>query len=120
MIKRLILLTLVFCSACSRGSNESHYAQLEQNRNQQAQQQPAPAASAVPSPSPSPVSQHHRAKQPPRLLHPRETTGLTSVVQSVTAGTMKRPSRLTGRRRDCLCFGSNLWASGTPRSSSRT
>ena len=54
MIKRLILLTLVFCSACSRGSNESHYAQLEQNRNQQAQQQPAPAASAVPSPSPSP------------------------------------------------------------------
>ena len=52
MIKRLILLTLVFCSACSRGSNEAHYAQLEQNRNQQAQQ-PAPAATAVPSPSPS-------------------------------------------------------------------
>jgi outer membrane protein assembly factor BamB len=52
MIKRLLLLTLVCCSACSRGSNEAHYAQLEQNRNQQATQQPAPTA-AVPSPSPS-------------------------------------------------------------------
>ena len=52
MAKRLLLLTLLFCAACSRG-NESHYSQLEQNRNQQAtQQQPAPAA-AVPSPSPS-------------------------------------------------------------------
>ncbi len=52
MTKRLLLLlTLVFCAACSR-SNDSHYAQLEQNRNQQAAQQPAPAA-AVPSPSPS-------------------------------------------------------------------
>ncbi len=52
MTKRLLLLlTLVFCAACSK-SNDSHYAQLEQNRNQQATQQPAPAA-AVPSPSPS-------------------------------------------------------------------
>jgi outer membrane protein assembly factor BamB len=51
MIKRLFLLTLVFCSACSRG-NDAHYAQLEQNRNQQATQQPAPTA-AVASPSPS-------------------------------------------------------------------
>jgi outer membrane protein assembly factor BamB len=52
MIKRLLFLTLVFCAACSRGSNEAHYAQLEQNRNQQAAQQPAPAT-AVASPSPS-------------------------------------------------------------------
>jgi outer membrane protein assembly factor BamB len=52
MIKRLLFLTLVFGAACSRGSNEAHYAQLEQNRNQQAAQQPASAA-AVPSPSPS-------------------------------------------------------------------
>ena len=51
MIKRLLLLTLLFCAACSR-SNDSHYAQLEQNRNQQAAQQPAPTA-AVASPSPS-------------------------------------------------------------------
>ena len=52
MTKRLLLLlTLVFCAACSK-SNDAHYAQLEQNRNQQATQQPAPAA-AVPSPSPS-------------------------------------------------------------------
>ena len=50
MTKLLLLLTLVFCAACS--SKDSHYAQLEQNRNQQAAQQPAPAA-AVPSPSPS-------------------------------------------------------------------
>lgn len=53
MIKRLLLLSLVFCAACSRGSNDAHYAQLEQNRNQQASQQPAPTAAAVPSPSPS-------------------------------------------------------------------
>jgi outer membrane protein assembly factor BamB len=52
MTKRLLFLTLVFCAACSRGSNDAHYAQLEQNRNQQAAQQPAPTA-AVPSPSPS-------------------------------------------------------------------
>src|SRR6185436_17519809 len=53
MIKRLLLLlTLVFCAACSRSSNEAHYANLEQNRNQQATLQPAPTA-AVPSPSPS-------------------------------------------------------------------
>jgi outer membrane protein assembly factor BamB len=51
MIKRLLLLTLLFCAACNR-SNDSHYAQLEQNRNQQAAQQPAPSA-AVASPSPS-------------------------------------------------------------------
>src|ERR1044071_1829024 len=53
MTKRLLLLTLVFCTACSSGSKDAHYAQLEQNRNQQAAQQPAPTA-AVPSPSPSP------------------------------------------------------------------
>ena len=53
MTKRLLLLTLLFCAACNR-SNDSHYAQLEQNRNQQAAQQPAPtAAGASPSPSAS-------------------------------------------------------------------
>jgi outer membrane protein assembly factor BamB len=52
MIKPSLLLTLVFCAACSRGSNEAHYAQLEQNRNQQAAQ-PAPTATTAPSPSPS-------------------------------------------------------------------
>ena len=53
MIKRLLLLTLVFCAACSKSSNDAHYAQLEQNRNQQAAQQTASTA-AAPSPSPSP------------------------------------------------------------------
>src|SRR6185369_12455616 len=53
MIKRLLLLSLVFCAACSKSSNDAHYAQLEQNRNQQAAQQPAPTTAAVPSPSPS-------------------------------------------------------------------
>lgn len=51
MIKRLIPLALVFCAACS-SSNDTHYAQLEQNRNQQAAQQPAPTA-AIASPSPT-------------------------------------------------------------------
>lgn len=52
MTKRLLLLTLVFCTACSRGSNESHYAEVEKHRQEQAAQ-PAPSASVVPSPSPS-------------------------------------------------------------------
>ena len=52
MTKRLLLLSLVFCAACSKSSNDAHYAQLEQNRNQQATQ-PAPTAAAVASPSPS-------------------------------------------------------------------
>src|SRR5215470_7753570 len=52
MTKTLFVLALIFCAACSKGSNDAHYAQLEQNRNQQAAQQPAPTA-AVPSPSPS-------------------------------------------------------------------
>jgi len=53
MKKQVILLALVFCAACSKSSNDAHYAQLEQNRNQQASQQPAPTAAAVASPSPS-------------------------------------------------------------------
>src|SRR5262245_2113080 len=52
MIKRLLLLTLVFCAGCS-SSKDAHYSELEQNRNQQATQQPAPTT-ATPSPSPSP------------------------------------------------------------------
>ncbi len=53
MIKRLLLLSLVFCAACSRGSNDAHYAQLESNRQQQAAQ-PAPSAITTTTPSPSP------------------------------------------------------------------
>jgi outer membrane protein assembly factor BamB len=52
MIKRLLLLTLVFCAACSKGSNDAHYAQLESNRQAQAAQ-PAPSATTTPSPSPT-------------------------------------------------------------------
>src|ERR1044072_4614215 len=52
-MKRLLLLTLVFCAACSKSSNDAHYAQLEQNRNQKAAQQPA-ATAAVRGPSGSP------------------------------------------------------------------
>jgi outer membrane protein assembly factor BamB len=52
MIKRLLLLTLVFCSACSRFSKEAHYAELEKDRQKQAAQ-PAPSATTTPSPSPT-------------------------------------------------------------------
>src|SRR5215204_6116009 len=52
MIKRLLLLTLVFCAACNSASKDAHYAKVEDNRQQQAAQQPAPIA-AAPSPSPS-------------------------------------------------------------------
>lgn len=52
MIKRLLLLTLVFCAACGRGSNDAHYAEVEKHRQEQAAQ-PAASATAVPSPSPT-------------------------------------------------------------------
>ena len=53
MIKRLLVLTLLFCGACSRGSNDAHYAQVEKHRQEQAAQ---PAASATATPSPSPTA----------------------------------------------------------------
>src|SRR5688572_4884081 len=52
MIKRLLLLTLVFCAACRGGSNETHYAEVEKHRQEQAAQ-PAPSVTASPSPSPT-------------------------------------------------------------------
>ncbi len=53
MTKRLLLLlTLVFCAACS-SSKEAHYAELEKNRQEQAAQR-APSAATTPIPSPSP------------------------------------------------------------------
>ncbi len=52
MIKRLLVLSLLFCGACSKGSNEAHYAQLEKQRQEQAAQ-PAPSVTATPSPSPT-------------------------------------------------------------------
>lgn len=52
MIKRLLVLTLLFCGACSR-ANDAHYAELESNRQAQAAQ---PAASATATPSPSPTA----------------------------------------------------------------
>ncbi|HEX7774625.1 MAG TPA: hypothetical protein VF435_19535, partial [Pyrinomonadaceae bacterium] len=52
MIKRLLVLSLLLCGACSRGSNEAHYAQLEKQRQEQAAQ-PAPSVTASPSPSPT-------------------------------------------------------------------
>jgi outer membrane protein assembly factor BamB len=51
MIKRLLVLALLFCGACSR-SNDEHYAKLESNRQEQAAQ-PAPSVTASPSPSPT-------------------------------------------------------------------
>lgn len=53
MIKRLLLLTLVFCAACRSGSNDTHYAEVEKHRQEQAAQ---PAASATATPSPSPTA----------------------------------------------------------------
>jgi outer membrane protein assembly factor BamB len=51
MTKKIaILLTLLFCGACSKG-NEAQYAAVEENRNAQAAQ-PAPST-AAPSPSPT-------------------------------------------------------------------
>jgi outer membrane protein assembly factor BamB len=52
MIKRLLVLALLFCGACSR-SNDEHYAKLESNRQEQAAQ---PALSVTASPSPSPTA----------------------------------------------------------------
>ena len=52
MKKLLLLLTLVFCAACSKSGNDTHYAEVEKHRQQQAAQ-PAPSASATASPSPT-------------------------------------------------------------------
>lgn len=52
MIKRLLILTLLFCGACSKGSNDTHYAKLEQHRQEQTAS-PAPSATVSPSPSPT-------------------------------------------------------------------
>jgi len=58
MFRRLSFVTLLACavlaaSACSRGGNDAHYAELEKQRQEQAAQ-PAPSATPAPSPSPSP------------------------------------------------------------------
>jgi outer membrane protein assembly factor BamB len=57
MFRRSTFAALLTCAviagaACSRGSNDAHYAQLEANRQEQAAQ-PAPSAPTAPSPSPS-------------------------------------------------------------------
>src|ERR1044071_7573646 len=52
MIKRLLLVALVFCSACRSATNEAHYAKLEKQRQEQAAQ-PVPSATVAPSPSPT-------------------------------------------------------------------
>src|SRR5215467_14615329 len=52
MNRRLLLLTLVFCAACSGTSKEAHYAEVEKHRQEQAAQ-PAPTTAAL---SPSPVA----------------------------------------------------------------
>ena len=56
MTKRTMLVALVGCAllggACSKTSNDAHYAAVESNREAQAAQ-PAPSAVASPSPSPS-------------------------------------------------------------------
>src|SRR6185369_9360827 len=56
MFRRFAFVALLACVvlagfACSRGSNDAHYAELEKQRAEQAAQ---PAASVAPSPSPSP------------------------------------------------------------------
>ncbi len=56
MIKRLLFLTLLFCAACGRGSNDAHYAQVEKHRQDQAAQPSASVAAPSPSPSPSVVA----------------------------------------------------------------
>src|SRR5690349_10919091 len=56
MFRRLTFAALIACtalagSACNRGANDAHYAELEKQRAEQAAQ---PAPSVAPSPSPSP------------------------------------------------------------------
>jgi len=103
MSKRLLLLlTLVFCASCSRGSNEAHYAQLEQNRNQQAQQQPAPTA-AAPSPSPSASV----------AASPGETAAAAPAAPSRNAWTNFRGARRDGKY-DEGSISTNWPATGLP------
>jgi len=57
MFRRFTFVALLTCavlavSACSRGGNDAHYAELEKQRQEQAAQ-PAPSTPTAPSPSPS-------------------------------------------------------------------
>jgi len=57
MFRRFTFVPLLACAllagtACSRGANDAHYAEVEKNRQEQAAQ-PAPSAPTAPSPSPS-------------------------------------------------------------------
>jgi len=59
MFRRFTFVALLACavlaaSACSRGGNDAHYAELEKQRQEQAAQPASSATTPLPSPSPSP------------------------------------------------------------------
>ena len=59
MFRRFTFVALLACavlaaSACSRGGNDAHYAELEKQRQEQAAQPASSATTPSPSPSPSP------------------------------------------------------------------
>ena len=61
----LLVLLLVFCASCRRGSNEAHYSEVEKNRQEQQAATPAPTtATASPSPSPSATASPGQAATP--------------------------------------------------------
>ena len=66
----LIACVLLVGAACSKGSNDAHYAELEKQRAEQAAQ-PAPSV-AAPSPSPSPSASASASPSPGQT--PAETT----------------------------------------------
>src|ERR1041385_37168 len=66
----LIACVLLVAAACSKGSNDAHYAELEKQRAEQAAQ-PAPSV-ATPSPSPSPSASASASPSPGQT--PAETT----------------------------------------------
>ena len=60
-----LVLLLVFCASCRRGSNEAHYSEVEKNRQEQQAATPAPTtATASPSPSPSATASPGQAATP--------------------------------------------------------
>jgi len=60
-----LVLLLVFCASCRRGSNEAHYSEVEKNRQEQQAATPAPTtATASPSPSPSTTASPGQAATP--------------------------------------------------------
>ncbi len=96
----IILLGSVLLGACSRSSNDAHYAELEKHRQQQATQPAAATPTVPPTPSPSPSV----------LPSPGETAAQTAPVSGRNYWTNFRGPKRDGKYDEASV--STNWPSG--------